>query len=326
MLTAKRGAASGFTLLELTLVLAVVGMLAQGYWQWRSTTMEEAAVQRTVDGLLQIDEALYSFRIDTGAWPGNITEVAPYLPNLANVDAVAGTAGVNGVGLPYSIAAAGIGIEVSTQLQTAAQADAVAREFPNTSRVDPATSTVSIGLPVPGLENSHAALMALDGSRPMAGALLMGGNDITGAGRVRAATVAADSLVHVGGGTIGDGCAANALGTSGRGVLCCVSGTWALCEAASATTIVEGTVGSGGFFGSRLNAPPGFSTSDCNLRLEPIPVAVHAPQLGQSYSWLATTPTNGSATPAAAGTHWNVIVTGGLHAGRMNYRITCNRA
>ena len=55
---------SGFTLLELTIALAVISTLAAGWYQWKQSVLRESIAQRTADGIVLIEEALYSYRLD----------------------------------------------------------------------------------------------------------------------------------------------------------------------------------------------------------------------------------------------------------------------
>ena len=96
---------SGFTLLELTIALAVISALAGGWYQWKQTVLRESIAQRTADGIVLIQEALYSYRLDARTtpkdpdfpyeWPGSRSALDPYLPGIAD--------GRNGVGQPYNI-------------------------------------------------------------------------------------------------------------------------------------------------------------------------------------------------------------------------------
>lgn len=257
----------GFSLAEMALALALIGILAQGIWAWKQSAAEESRLQRTVDGFLLIDEALVAYRIDHGAWPGSIDEIAPYLPHLSNVDAAARTAGANGWGLPYSIGAAGAGLEIATETVTEHQAGAVARAFPATGSAS--GTRVAIGIPVPGLESSHDALLARDGSRPMTGTLAMGGHDIADAGAIAARSLSTDSLT-VAAATAGESCGGNAVAPDGAGaLLCCRSGAWAACGGSGGTYWTEGLVDYGGAAPAAeyatVQVPSGFAKDECRM-------------------------------------------------------------
>ena len=332
----RKNVQDGFTLVEMVVVLAVLAGLSQAWYAWVSQQREEAVVERTVRGLLEIDEALYAYRIDRDVWPGNITEIAPYLPGFQNLDATAGTGGVNGVGLPYSIAASGTGLEITTELLSESQARGVALAFPNTATIDLTTNEVTIGIPVPGLESSHAALVHRDGSLAMQGDLDLGGNDLVNVGEVTLGDLSFSSAA-----AIGNACTGTSLATSGDEVLCCVSGAWARCLAAGGGTVFyEGTIGGTGRPGAPkryLNVPSGFAIDQCSLTLSNIPLGakgrmsqwgyyIHESVVGGVYS---------SRTTDTANNRWEVKVHGPRAYnsgtgkwiylyGSANYRIACN--
>ena len=67
--TENRNRESGFTLLELTIALAVISTLAAGWYQWKQSVLRESIAQRTADGIVLIEEALYSYRLDERPTP-----------------------------------------------------------------------------------------------------------------------------------------------------------------------------------------------------------------------------------------------------------------
>ena len=266
----------GFTLIELSLVLAVIAVLAQGYFLWKQSVLQEAIVTRTVNGLVQIDEALYAYRIDQGVWPTNISELTTYLPNLQNVTDA--NAGANGVGLPYSIRSQGLGLVIETQLLTEAQARAVARAFPNSGVIDPDTATVSVGIPLPGLESAHSALMHIDGSRQMTGDLDLGGQDLHRAGDIESDSISNNGVLSTAALSVtgvhnkDDSCSGQQLSLSTEGkLLSCVADQWTepLYQASSTPPATEyefGTV----FHGTIMNPIAGYSRDQCNITAEVI--------------------------------------------------------
>ena len=169
----------GFSLLEMLLVIAVMAVVAAEFFDWRQRLAAESVVRRTVDGMMLVDEAVYSYRIDNpGTWPTAMADLAAYL----------GTAGgaSNGVGNAYSLDPRGTRLAIQTTMLDADQARAVARAFPLTASFDAATFQVTFEIPVPGHESAHANLLHLDGSRAMRGDFDVGGFDIAAAGDVTA--------------------------------------------------------------------------------------------------------------------------------------------
>ncbi len=185
---------SGFTLLELTIALAVISALAGGWYQWKQTVLRESVAQRTADGIVLIQEALYSYRLDERPtpvdpdfpyeWPGAMSDLDPYLPGIVD--------GRNGVGQPYDLippltpVMRTTPIKITTNLLTAQRAEYVARLFPLNGRIGtldtpplPATQVVVI-VPVPGHEAAREAMLARDGTKDMRGDLDMGDHNIVG--------------------------------------------------------------------------------------------------------------------------------------------------
>lgn len=172
----------GFTLLELLLSLTALALVLQGVYAWKQAAMEEAAVQRTVDGFVLIDEAAYAFHVERSRWPTSLAELRdplePLLPRLTSggFDPV-----VNGVGGAYVLAVIppDLGIRVTTTMQTHEQAQRVQRSFPHrTRRVAPASSDVVFEQRVaPKDSTDHELLVWRDGSRTMTANLDFDGNE-----------------------------------------------------------------------------------------------------------------------------------------------------
>ncbi len=185
---------SGFTLLELTIALAVISALASGWYQWKQSVLRESITQRTVDGIVLIEEALYSYRLDQRPtpvdpafpyeWPGVLSALDPYLPGIAS--------GRNGVGQPYDLIAPiapvmrTTPIKIKTDMLTVERAEDVARLFPLNGRIGtldtpPLGATwVVVIVPVPGHEAAREAMLARDGAKAMRGDLDMGTHNIVG--------------------------------------------------------------------------------------------------------------------------------------------------
>ena len=171
----------GFTLIELLLSLTALTLVLQGFYAWKRAAMEDAAIQRTIDGFILIDEAAYAFHVEQARWPTTLTELRdplqPLLPPLAGeVDPV-----VNGVGAAYVLAVIppDLGIRVTTTMQTHEQALRVQRSFPHRTRPVAAGSAdvVFEQRVAPKDSTDHQLLVWRDGSRTMTGALDFDGNE-----------------------------------------------------------------------------------------------------------------------------------------------------
>ena len=177
-------------------------------------------MERTVDAIARIDEALIAYRLRTGAWPTAIAQLAAQdLPNFQPV---------NGVGLPFTITPSGTGLLLRTTLENERQRTAVVNTYPaNGAAWNAAPGTcaaaagdcgVELGVGVPGLEISHRALFLQDGSEAFLGNLDMDGNRIENV----------DRLIFAAGAVVGRPCAARSVSTSAGGdLLVCDGGVWA---------------------------------------------------------------------------------------------------
>lgn len=192
--TRKLNYESGFTLLELTIALAVISALAGGWYQWKQSVLRESIAQRTADGIVLIEEALYSYRLDERPapvdpafpyeWPGSMSALDPYLPGIVD--------GRNGMGQPYLLippltpVMRTTPIKIRTDMLTAEKAEDVSRLFPLNGRIGPLdipplpATWVVVTVPVPGHEAAREAMLARDGSKDMRGDLDMGDHNIVG--------------------------------------------------------------------------------------------------------------------------------------------------
>lgn len=211
--------AAGYSLAELAVVLAIGAVAMSGYLTWFERVADDAAVTRTVDAVARIDEALIAFRLRTGAWPTVITQLAAELPNFEPV---------NGVGLPFTIAASGTGLLVGTTMENERQRTALLNTYPANGAATGApvgTCTAGagdcgfeLGIGLPGLETSHQALFLQDGSEAFLGDLDMDGNRIEDVDRV----------IFAAGAVIGGACAVRSVSTTAGGdLLVCDGGVWA---------------------------------------------------------------------------------------------------
>lgn len=147
----RRRRQTGLTLLEALLWLGFLSMTAVYMIEWRNALYFEQVVKKTVDGFVQFDEAAYSYYLENGVWPEDLADLADLIPLLQNVDTETGTAGRNGVGLPYSgaIDIPSGGFVLATTMESLQQALAVSTQFPSAS-YDDTTFVVSVGLVEPG--------------------------------------------------------------------------------------------------------------------------------------------------------------------------------
>ena len=172
----------GFTLLELLLSLTALALVLQGVYAWKQAAMDEAAVQRTVDGFVLIDEAAYAFHVEQSRWPTSLAELRDPLEPLLPVLTPGGfDPMVNGVGGAYVLAVIppDRGIRVTTTMQTREQALRVQRSFPHrTQPVAPASADVVFEQRVaPKDSTDHELLVWRDGSRTMTADLDFDGNE-----------------------------------------------------------------------------------------------------------------------------------------------------
>lgn len=214
----------GMTLVEMLVTLAAASLLLHGYFVWQSAALEDASVQRTVDGMLLVDEAAYAYHAEQGDWPASMADLVTSGLLPADPDDAGRTILANGTGGGFSLqAVAGGGIRISTQLLQADDpsadrlAKAVVRSFPH--------GTTAVGNRVdlvrtvpPGAHSDLEAFVRRDGSRAMTGGPLdFAGNAIAGV-----SAVAFDATV-----VKGRACTGKRVSTAADGALMeCVSGAW----------------------------------------------------------------------------------------------------
>lgn len=214
----------GLTLVEMLVTLAAASLLLHGYFVWQSAALENATVERTVDGILLVDEAAYAYHAEQGNWPASMADLVTSGLLPADPDDAGRTILANGTGGGFSLqAVAGGGIKISTQLlqaddpSAARLAKAVVRSFPH--------GTTAVGNRVdlvrtvpPGAHSDLEAFVRRDGSRAMTGGPLdFAGNAIAGV-----SAVAFDATV-----VKGQACTGKRVSTAADGTLMeCVSGAW----------------------------------------------------------------------------------------------------
>ena len=214
----------GVTLVEMLVTLAAASLLLHGYFVWQTAALEDAAVQRTVDGMLLVDEAAYAYHAEQGDWPASMADLVSSGLVPADPGDASRTILVNGTGGAFNLqAVAGGGIKISTQLLQADDPSAdrlaktVVRSFPH--------GTTAVGNRVelvrtvpPGAHSDLEALVRRDGSRAMTGGPLdFAGNAIAGV-----SAIAFDATV-----VKGQACSGKRISTAADGALMeCVSGAW----------------------------------------------------------------------------------------------------
>ena len=211
----------GFTLLELLLSLAALTMILQGFYLWKSAALEEARVQRTVDGFVLIDEAAYAYHVEQSAWPTSLADLRDPAAPLLAVPAGGVEPLVNGVGGSYRLAVISPdrGIQVTTTMQTHEQAVRVQRAFPHrTLPVAAGSADVVFEQRVAPKDSSdHDMLVWRDGSREMKANL-----DFDGFGVENAQSVEFEGSV-----ANGRPCTGKRIATSSAGALMeCVNRRW----------------------------------------------------------------------------------------------------
>lgn len=180
----------GFTLLELLLSLTALALVLQGVYAWKQAAMEEAAVQRTVNGFVLIDEAAYAFHVEQSRWPTSLADLRnPLEPLLPPLTSGGSDPVVNGVGGAYVLAVIppDRGISVTTTMQTHEQALRVQRSFPHrTQPVAAGSAVVEFRQTVaPKDSTDHELLVWRDGRRTMTADLDFDGNEAVKVRRVK---------------------------------------------------------------------------------------------------------------------------------------------
>ena len=221
----------GITLVEMLVTLAAASLLLHGYFVWQAAVLEEATVQRTVDGMLLVDEAAYAYHAEQGDWPGSMHDLVLSGLVPAHPDNPGQTALANGTGGAFDLLpVVGGGISISTQLLQAGDptadrlAQAVVRAFPHGTTAVGNTVELVRTTP-PGAHSDLEVFVRRDGSRAMTGGPLeFAGNGIAGVSEV-----AFQASV-----TQGRPCGGKRIATVADGSLMeCVQGKWRAVGAAS---------------------------------------------------------------------------------------------
>ena len=176
----RRQAQRGYSSMELVVALVVLGVLVQGYLQWRESHRHAALIERTVDSVLQIQEAAYAYRVEKEQWPTRLEQINGYLPNWTNAD-----------GLKVVFHPPGdnkLGLIIDIEMADAKQAHALARAFPATGQFKPGI-WASIGTAEPGINSKYELIVRRDGTESMTGNLNFAGHAVSNVGAIESTTV-----------------------------------------------------------------------------------------------------------------------------------------
>ncbi|MDE0039268.1 MAG: prepilin-type N-terminal cleavage/methylation domain-containing protein [Gammaproteobacteria bacterium] len=214
----------GVTLVEMLVTLAAASLLLHGYFVWQAAALEDAAVQRTVDGMLLVDEAAYAYHAQQGAWPASMADLVTAGLVPAHPGDATRTILANGTGGAFDLQpVTGGGIRISTRLLQAGDpsadrlAKAVVRSFPHGTAVVGNKVELVRTIP-PGAHSDLEVLVRRDGSRAMTGGPL----DFAGNGIDGVSAVAFDASV-----VNGRACSGKRIATASDGALMeCVAGAW----------------------------------------------------------------------------------------------------
>lgn len=271
---------AGFSLVEMTFVMVILGFLLQGWFKIQNDWIEKLVIERTISGFAILDEAIYAHRVKTGVWTTDFESLAPWLP---------GAKFANGWGQEYilTIAANRETIIVSTRLENKAQQLAVAAAFPtNGHAVEGDGFVVSVAIPIPGLESAHAALLHKSGgsSQAMQGDLHLGGHNIKNAGEgffsgLRFRNVAA----------VGDRCAAGQVSRTTEGDLLTCDNTVMPKIFKAVGSGAEGKIERGKTHPTALitkvRPPAGYNFKDCAISVNGPPLVLDGGDERQNFSW-----------------------------------------
>ena len=165
-----RHRAAGFSLLELSAVLAILSVLASYHYPALQRHLEMRAVEQTSAGVRLVAELAISYYQQHQRWPTDFQTLGRALGlehSLVNR---------NGFGYPYALEIFMEQLAIVTQVGNHTQAQQLQQLLRPLASV--VSTTVTVVVPSPGTESTHLALLPLDGSRSMAGTFNLGGQSI----------------------------------------------------------------------------------------------------------------------------------------------------
>lgn len=199
----KAGRKTGFTLLELVIVLAIVSMLAALTTPSIMNEINERRAKVSIQETQMIVDAARSYRIDNGVWPGNATcsnaldvfktTSPPLLPSISNV---------NKYNSPYTTSCTAKTFSVDQNL-VEDWAGYFANSVAGTEIVSAVSSLVRTTIGIPGSEPALDAKLSRLATgnaelNRMRTALLLGGNNIQEVNNISTVSMDASGTVQAG--------------------------------------------------------------------------------------------------------------------------------
>jgi competence protein ComGC len=180
---------AGFSMLELAIVLSVLTLLTIQFIPLRDEYTETVAEQYTLRGFYEIANAVKAFYVQGGSsWPADMDALltAGLLPGYA-VDGLRRFN--NGFGNAYQLAALGDSVEITTEVNSSVNAQAIAREWGPLASYNTTLKTITVTALRPGYEVAHDAFFLHNGDKPMTGNIEMDMNNLFDANAVHAQSV-----------------------------------------------------------------------------------------------------------------------------------------